>query len=103
METLKELIKIIEDNLEEDWVKIKGAPKRCVLKGTYSLGDVPGYFVTFYYPDYEGEEFLFISDVKNKHEFHNAPSLFETKCFEHRCKWVWTDDVECEEFKGFFI
>ena len=103
METLNELVRKIEDNLEEGRVKLKGTIKMCVLKGTFSLGDVPGYFVTLCYLDIVCEKFLFISDVKNKREFHNAPSLFKTKCFEHRCRWVLRDDVEIEEFKGFFI
>lgn len=103
METLDELIRKIEDNLEEDWVKLKEIPKRCILKKTYNLVNVPGYFVTFYYPGQEGEEFLFISDVKNKQEFHDAPFLFKTNCFKHRCRWIWRNDIEIEECKGFYI
>lgn len=103
METLDELIRKIENNLEEDWVKLKEATKRCVLNEAYGVVNAHGYYVTLYYPDSGGEEFLFISDVKNKHEFHNAPSLFETKCFEHRCKWVFENDVEFLDIGGFFI
>ena len=103
METLDELIRKIEDNLEEDWIKLKEIPKRCILKQAYDLVNVPGYFVTIYYPDSDGEEFLFISDVKNKQEFHDAPSLFKTNCFKHRCRWVWENDIEIEECKGFYI
>lgn len=103
METLEELIKRIEDNLEENWVRLKEIPKRCILNVAYDLENVPGYLVTLYYTGSEGEEYIFISDVENKHEFHHAPSLFKTDCFRDRCRWVYLDEVEIEECKGFYI
>lgn len=103
METLKELIRKIEDNLEEDWVKIKGTPKRCLLKELYHLKNVPGYFVTVYYPEHDYEDSLFISDTQDKHLFHNAPSLFITHCFEFRCRWASQYEVDFIEPYGFYI
>lgn len=103
METLEELIKRIEDNLEEDWVKLKEIPKRCILNLDYYVENVPGYLVTLYYTKSEGKEFLFISDIEDKSNFHYAPSLFKTKYFKDRCSWISIDDVEIEEYHDFYI
>lgn len=103
METLVELIKRIEDNLEEGWVRVKEIPKRCILNVDYGPKNVPGYLVTLHYTGCEGEEYIFISDIADSREFHHAPSLFETVCFRDRCRWVTLDEVEIEEDMRFFI
>lgn len=103
METLEELVKRIDDNLEEGWVKLKEIPKRCVLNIFHGPENVPGYLITVYYTESVDVEYIFISDVENKHEFHHAPSLFKTCCFRDRCRWVYLDEVEIEDYNVFYI
>lgn len=103
MENITELVKIIKNNINKDFVKIKGIPKRCVFKELFHLKNVPGYFVTVYYPEYNYEDSLFISDTQDKHLFHNAPSLFITHCFEFRCRWASQNEVYFIEPYGFYI
>lgn len=103
METLTELVKIIKNNIDKDFVKIKETPKRCVFKELYHLKKVPGYFVTFYYPEHDYEDSLFISDTQDKQLFHNAPSLFITHYFEFRCRWASQNEVDFIEPYGFYI
>ena len=103
METLNELVKLVKYNIDKDFVKIKETPKRCVFKELYHLKNVPGYFVTFYYPEHDYEDSLFISDTQDKQLFHNAPSLFITHCFEFRCRWASSYEVEFKKTYGFYI
>ena len=103
METVGELLKVIRKNTDTDFVKVSGTPKRCVLNEVYDLVNVPGYFVEFWYPDYDYGDSIFISDIENPIYFHNAPSLFTTDCFDSRCRWVDKNDIEFREPCGFYI
>lgn len=77
METLDELIRKIEDNLEEDWVKLKEIPKRCILKQAYDLVNVPGYIVELAHDD-GSTDLLFIADIANAKSLHYGSSAFVT-------------------------
>lgn len=103
METVEELLKIIRKNTDTDFVKVSGTPKRCVLKNVYDLVDVPGYFVEFWYPDYNYGDSIFISDIENTMYFCNAPSLFDTDCFASRCRWANKNEIEFREPCWFYI
>ena len=103
METLEELIKIIKNNIDKDFVKINETPKRCVISIDYGIENVLGYLVTVHFTGSRSEEYIFISDVGNKYEFHHAPSLFVTDCFRDRCIWVSLDEVEIKECNSFYI
>lgn len=103
METVGELLGVIRKNTDTDFVKVSGTPKRCVLKDVYDLVNVPGYFVEFWYPEYNYRDSIFISDVENPMYFHNAPSLFTTDCFDSRCRWADKNDIEFREPCGFYI
>lgn len=103
MEMLEELIKIIEDNLEEGRIKVKEIPRRCILKKDFGSVKAHGYFIKLYFQDIKIEKFLFISDISIYDTFHSAVSVFKTKCFIKRCLWVAIDEVDFEECKGFYI
>ena len=117
METLDELIRKIEDNLEEDWVKLKEIPKRCILKRAYDLVNVPGYFVTFYYPGQEDEEQvffgktpfgekvyeLFINNEPDGRNFHNGCSVLGS--YNRIPDIIWFKEVhdKITILEGFYI
>lgn len=103
METVGELLEVIRKNTDTDFVKVSGTPKRCVLKNVYDLVNVPGYFVEFWYPEYDYRDSIFISYIENPIYFHNAPSLFTTDCFDSRCRWADKNDIEFREPCGFYI
>lgn len=109
METVGELLKVIRKNTDTDFVKVSGTPKRCVLNEVYDLVNVPGYFVEFWYPDYDYGDSIFISDIENPMYFHNAPSLFTTELDSFHlptCVWLtrWSDkELEVDMEIGFFI
>lgn len=103
METLGELIKIIEDNLKEGRIKLKGIPRRCILKRDFGSVKAHGYFIKLYYQESKIEKFLFISDISIFDTFHSAISVFKTKCFINRCLWVTINEVYFEGCNGFYI
>lgn len=103
MKTLNELVKLVKYNIYKDFVKIKETPKRCVLKEIYGLINVPGYLVTFYYPERDYTDSLFISDIENTLVFHEAPSVFCTDYFKFRCRWASSYEVEFKKTYGFYI
>lgn len=71
MEILTELVKIIKNNIDKDFVKVSGTPKRCVLNQCYDLINLSGYVAEIYDRDNE-KDLLFIADEPDGRNFHNG-------------------------------
>lgn len=57
METAEELMKIIDDSLDDEYWIVKN-PKRCLLNQYWDLEEVPGYVVEIYDRDNEKTIYL---------------------------------------------
>lgn len=101
METVDELMKILDDIINNEYWTFK-TPMRCVLNQYYCLYNIPGYSVEFF--DNDGEsELLFIADTPEEDLFHYGGFIFETKYFKDRCLWIDEDDITITPIGGFFI
>lgn len=70
METVDELMKIIDDSLDDEYWIAKN-PKRCLLNRYWNLEEVPGYVVEIYDRDNE-KDHLFIADKSNEDYLHDG-------------------------------
>lgn len=101
METLDELMKIINDIIDGKYWTTKN-PKRCVLNEFLELSNVPGSLVEIYDRDNE-KDLLFIADKSNEDYFHNGSDVFEKDYFSSRCLWVFENEVTLTPIGGFCI
>lgn len=101
METLDELMKIIDDIIDNEHWTAKN-PRRCVLNEFWSLRDVPGCFVEIYDRNNE-KDFLFIADKYNEEYFHSGCDVFKKDYFNCRCLWVFENDVTLKQIEWFYI
>lgn len=101
METLEELIKIIDDNLDDCfWTATN--PKRCVLNQYYDLWNIPGYVVEIFDRSLD-KDLLFLADIPDSTMFHHGFHIFGTRCFEDRCLWIEDNDITIIATEGFYI
>lgn len=77
METVDELMKIIDDSLDDEYWIAKN-PKRCLLNQYWNLENVPGYVVEIYARDNE-KDHLFIADKEDSVNFHNGLSMLNDR------------------------
>ena len=101
METSEELIKIIDDNLD-DCFWTANNPKRCVLNQYYDLWNIPGYVVEIFDSSFD-KDLLFIADIPDSTMFHHGSHVFDTRCFEDRCLWIEDNDITIIVTEGFYI
>lgn len=101
METINELIKIIDENLD-DCFWTANNPKRCVLNQYYDLCNISGYVVEILDRSCD-KDLLFIADISNSRRFHHGSHVFNTKCFKDRCLWIDYEDITIIETEGFYI
>ena len=101
METLNELMKIIDENLDDCFWTAKN-PKRCVLNKYYGLWNIPGYVVEIFDRSFD-MELLFIADIPDSTMFHHGSHIFDTRCFKDRCLWIAYKDITIIEIEGFYI
>lgn len=101
METIKELMKIIYDNINTEYWTFK-TPIRCTLNWYYGKYNILGYGVEFF--DREGgSELLFIADTPEEDLFHYGGFIFVSKYFKDRCLWIDADDITYINTEGFYI
>lgn len=101
METADELIKIINDSIDNEYWIAKN-PRRCVLNEFWSLTNVPGYVVEIYDRDNE-KDHLFIADKPNEDYFHDGSAVFGRYNFKGRCLWVFENEVTIKPIGDFYI
>lgn len=77
METVDELMKIIDDSIDDEYWIAKN-PKRCLLNQYWDLENVPGYVVEIYDRDNE-KDHLFIADKEDSINLHNGWSLLRDR------------------------
>lgn len=101
METVDELMKIIDDSLDDEYWIAKN-PKRCLLNQYWNLENVPGYVVEIYDRDNE-KDHLFIADKSNEDYLHDGSAVFDKTYFSGRCLWVFENEVTITPIGGFYI
>lgn len=102
METVDELMKIIDDSIDDEYWIAKNT-KRCLLNQYWDLENVPGYVVEIYDRDNE-KDHLFIADKPRSylHKFTTELDSFHLPT----CVWLtrWSDKkLEVDMEIGFFI
>lgn len=102
MEILTELVKIIKNNIDKDFVKVSGTPKRCVLNQCYDLINLSGYVAEIYDRDNE-KDLLFIADEPNEYYLHDGSAVFEVTWFKGRSFWVHEGDITITPVGWFYI
>lgn len=101
METLEELIKRIEDNLDDCFFTVENL-KRCVLNQYFDLWNITGYFVEIFDGNFD-RGLLFIADIPDSTMFHHGSHVFGTRCFENRCLWIEDNNITIIDTKGLYI
>lgn len=101
METLEELMKVIDDNIDDEYWVAKTL-KRCVLNNYWDLINVPGYVVEIY-DRHKEKDHIFIADKHNEEYFHDCTNVFKIPCFKYRCLWVYESDITLTPVGGFYI
>lgn len=101
METLDELMKIINYSLDNEYWIAKN-PKRCVLNEYWELTNVPGYVVVIYDRDNE-KDFLFIADDRQRKAIYSYGFIVErSELLARRCLLLEDKDIRITE-KGLWI
>lgn len=101
METLEELIKVIDENLDGYFWTAQN-PKRCVLNQYHDLWNISGYVVEIFDRSFD-KELLFIADIPDSTMFHHGSHVFDTRYFKDRCLWVENYDITYMHTEGFYI
>lgn len=102
METADELMKIINNSIDDKYWIAPYVPKKCVLNKYWHLINVPGY-VAEIYDRCKEKNHIFIANESNEDCFHSCTNVFKIPSFKHRCLWVDESDITITQVGEFYI
>lgn len=97
--SLCDMRELIKDNLAFG-VSLLGISRGEILG--YDLVNNKGYIVELDYFD-EGVQLLFIADEEDYNWLHDARSVFVSKAFKNRCRWVAISHLKFDRLVGLLI